>query len=222
MAYENYNIVSWTNGTPLTGERLAQMSTNIEQVKSAVDDKSTGILKYNQLTVAQPNTVGWSDYTEHEIIYLKDESGTGGADRRVNLASQRYYKVTVNIPAISILSAGSEDSKFTINLYNGLALVNSPAKIAVWEVTPPPFTYIDVSTALPVIANHKIKGPYFTKIGGGTYSILLTAVNALTNQSFFASVGRTQGQSNNNAPKWYIVGETTSPIQLYVEDVGGI
>lgn len=225
MAYENYNYVSWTNGTPLTGERLAQMSTNIEQVKAAVDDKSTGIIRFNQVTASVPNSVaGWTDFVEREIVYLRDDSGTGGSDRRVTIPSQRYYKVTVNIPDITIRAAGAEDSRFTINLYNGTGLANTPTKLAMWEVTPHTYTYIDTALAVANITNHKLKtaGTYLTKIGGGTFSILLTTANAAVNQNFFASVARVQGASANNAPGWYIFASAQAPIQLYVEDVGGI
>ena len=97
MAYENYNFVSWSDGTPITSLRLSQMSTNIEQVKDVIDDKASGVLKFNQLTTQSPNATGYSDFTEHEVIYLKDESGTGGSDRRVSIAENRYYKIIVNI-----------------------------------------------------------------------------------------------------------------------------
>ena len=50
MAYENYTFVSWTDGTPITGDRLAQMSTNIDQVKDATDDKPYGLLKFKTVT----------------------------------------------------------------------------------------------------------------------------------------------------------------------------
>jgi hypothetical protein len=44
MAYENYYFVSWANGTPITGDRLNQMSINIEQVKDATSSSPKGIL----------------------------------------------------------------------------------------------------------------------------------------------------------------------------------
>ena len=67
MAYENYSFVSWTTGTPITGDRLSQMSTNIEQVKDATDDKPQGILKFKQISV---NSNTFSDYNEHELVNL--------------------------------------------------------------------------------------------------------------------------------------------------------
>jgi len=223
MAYENYLFLSWTDGTPITGGRLAQMSTNIEQVKDVVNDKATGVLKFKNEVAQQPNSVGYSDFVEHEIIFLKDESGTGGSDNRVNIDANRYYKVVLNIPTISVMNAGSEDSKYTVNIYSGLGLANSPTKIGWWEFTPPPYTYINTAAGAANIANEILKtSTYHTKIGGGTFSILKSTPTALTNQSFFATVTRTQGVSSNNAPNWRIEANAICPIQIYVEDAGGI
>lgn len=223
MAYENYLFVSWTDGTPITGARLAQMSTNIEQVKDVVNDKATGVIKFKQVTTQMPNATGYSDSAEHEVVYLIDETGTGGSDNRVTIDSNRYYKIVLNIPTISVLNAGGEDSKYTINLYSGTGLSNSPTKLAIWEFTPPPYTYINVAGGAANIANEVLKTTtYPTKIGGGTYVLLKTNPTAITNQSFFATVGRTVGASSNNLPNWRVEGNATAPIQLYVEDAGGI
>jgi len=225
MAYENYNFVSWTDGTPITGARLSQMSTNIEQVKDVIDDKATGVLRMNEITSLVPNSTGYATFTETEIIYLKDQSGTGGSDRRVTIAENRYYKITVNIPAISVLSAGAEDSKYVISVYNGTSLADSgKQKLAYWEVTPHTYSLLNVSTGLPAnIANEAVKSnTYPSKIGLGTYSVLKTTGSSLTNQSFFLTVARTAGANTNNAPNWRIEGNASAPIQIYVEDAGGV
>jgi hypothetical protein len=225
MAYENYNFVSWSDGTPITSLRLSQMSTNIEQVKDVIDDKATGVLKFNQLTTQSPNATGYSDFTEHEVIYLKDESGTGGSDTRVSIAENRYYKITVNIPAISVLSAGAEDSRYVINLYNGSNIADAgKQKLGYWEITPHTFTFANVAMGLPAnIANEAIKSnTYPSKIGSGTYTVLQTTGSSLTNQSFFLSVSRVAGANIVNAPNWRIEGNSSAPIQIYVEDAGGI
>lgn len=223
MAYENYNFVSWSDGTPLTGTRLAQMSTNIEQVKDVIDDKAQGVLRMNELTSVTPNSTGYSNFTENEIIYLKDESGTGGSDRRVTIGENRYYKITVNIPSISVLNAGCEDSKYVINLYNGTSLANSPTKIAYWEITPHTYSLVNTAGATANIANEALKtSSYPSKIASGTYSVLKTTSTAQTNQSFFLTVARSAGANTNNAPNWRVDATASSPLQIYVEDVGGI
>lgn len=221
MAYENYLFVSWTAGTPITGARLAQMSTNIEQVKDVVNDKATGIIKLKQIVTPSPTTGSYSDNAEHEIIFLSNEGANG--DFTVSIDANRYYKITLNIPTISVLNAGGEDSKYTINLYSGLGLSNSPTKLAIWEFTPPPYTYINVAGGAANIANEVLKTTtYPTKIGGGTYTFVSKTTTSLTNQTFFATVGRTVGASSNNQPGWRVDANGTAPIQLYVEDAGGI
>ena len=52
MAYENYSQVSWTDGTPITGDRLQQMSTNTQQVKEATDDAPQGVKKIKSVASA--------------------------------------------------------------------------------------------------------------------------------------------------------------------------
>lgn len=220
MTYENYLFVSWTDGTPLTGTRLAQMSTNIEQVKDVIDDKATGVIKMVEYTSA---TISFSDFTEHEVGYLRDESSSGGADRRISIGANRYYRMMVNIPSISVTAAGGEDCKYVINAYQG-ANVADTGKLLLgsWEVTPAPFTYINLALGAASLTNVAIKGSYPSKLGAGSYSVLKSTTTALVNQNFFVSVTRSQGASPANPTNWRVDASATSPIQIYVEDVGGV
>lgn len=223
MAYENYNFVSWSDGSPLSSNRLGQMSINIEQVKDVVDDKAQGIMKFNQAQSQFPNSIGYSDFVEHEIIYLKDESGTGGSDRRVTIAENRYYRIAVNIPAITIKSRGAEDSRYFINIYEGTDLGDTALlKIGSWEISPHVFGFYNVSTD----ANANVISPKdnqnHTKIGAGVYSVVQTTTSGITNKCFFVSVGRLIGSNSTNAPNWLVEANSSSPLQFYVEDVGGI
>ena len=227
MAYENYNFVSWSDGTPISSLRLSQMSTNIEQVRDVVDDKASGVIKFNQLTTQVPNATGYSTFVENVIISLKDESATSGQDRRVSISENRHYKVTVNIPAIGILRPGAEDATYIIRLYKGVYLADTGnTKIATWEVTPHTYSLINLANVAQANANishHALKSnTYPSKIGAGTYTILTTTGAALTNQSFFLTVARLIGANSNNAGNWRIEGSATAPIQIYVEDAGGI
>ena len=221
MAYENYNFVSWTDGTPLSSTRLAQMSTNIEQVKDVIAPKPLGILSFNQLTTQV--SYASSNFSENEVVYLRDDTGAAGSDNRVFISENRYYKVTVNIPAISVLNAGCEDSKFVISVYNGLDLADAgKEKITYWEVTPHTFSLINVASVAANINNEALKSStYPSKIAAGTYSVVRVTGTALTNQSFFLTVARSAGASTNNPPAWRIEGNSSAPIQIYVEDVGG-
>lgn len=235
MAYENYNFVSWSDGSPLSSNRLGQMSTNIEQVKDVVDDKAQGVLRLNQIQSLYPNSTGYSGFGENEIIYLKDQSlEEGGSDRRVTVEANRYYKVVFNIPAITILNRGSEDSKYTINLWSGTGISDlNKSKIGSWDITPSIYGYIDVSTnssgnTFTVSGNtypaFTVKTTFYpTKIGAGTYSVVQTSGSEKElDKTFFVSITRSQGLSTNNAPNWRIDATSSSPIQFYVEDVGGI
>jgi hypothetical protein len=214
MAYENYNTVAWSDGSPITSLKLAQMSTNTQQVKEVVDDKATGVLVFSQSTSQVPNATGYSNFTDNQIIALS-------ANANISISENRYYRITVNVPAITVLGAGAEDSRYVINIYNGSN--TSGSKIASWDVTPHTFSLINVATGTANIANEAVKSnSYPSRIGSGTYSVLQsTAGGALTNQNFILSVQRVQGLSANNAPAWRIEGSATAPIQIYLEDVGG-
>lgn len=223
MAYENYTQISWTDGTPITGDRLQQMSTNIQQVKESTDDNPQGVKKLKTVT----STVGqFTDFqSAHEIISLKDDSGTGGGDNRVTIGVSRFYRVTVNFPGFTVDTKGAEDSTYLLTLRTGVS-GSANTVISTFSFTPPPFTYIDVSvTANATIANNTLRNnAYDSKFGAGSYSVVLASnVSGFQNSSFFAAVDRNSGASTNNLPAYsVIVSSGTIPLQLYVEDVGGI
>jgi hypothetical protein len=220
MTYENYLFVSWTDGTPLTGTRLAQMSTNIEQVKDVIDDKATGVIKMDQTisSVGSPNGY-FVDYAEHEIVYLNDSSAMSGSDRRVSIAANRYYRTVVNIPSIALKNYGGEDCKYTVNVYQGANIADTnKLLLASWDVTPAPYLKTDYTTGAISLKTTS----YPSKFGGSTYSVLKSTSTALVNQNFFASVTRTAGSDAAALTGWRVDASAASPIQLYVEDVGGV
>jgi len=223
MAYENYTQISWTDGTPITGDRLQQMSTNIQQVKESTDDNPQGVKKLKTVT----STVGpFQDYqSAHEIISLKDDSGTGGGDNRVTIGVSRYYRVTVNFPGFTVDTKGAEDSTYILTLRSGVS-GSANTVISTFSFTPPPFLYIDVSvTSNATISNAALRNnAYDSKFGAGSYSVVLASnVSGFQNSSFFAAIDRNSGASTANLPAYsVIVSSGTIPLQLYVEDVGGI
>ena len=223
MAYENYTQISWTDGTPITGDRLQQMSTNIQQVKESTDDNPQGVKKLTTVT----STVGpFSDYqSAHEIISLKDDSGTGGGDNRVTIGVSRYYRVTVNFPGFTVDTKGAEDSTYILTLRSGVS-GSANTVISTFSFTPPPFLYIDVSvTSNATISNAAVRNnAYDSKFGAGSYSVVLASnVSGFQNSSFFAAIDRNSGASTANLPAYsVVVSSGTIPLQLYVEDVGGI
>jgi len=224
MAYENYSQVSWTDGSPLTGERLQQMSTNIEQVKEATDDSPQGLKKIK----SNPDQVGSisSFSSTTEIIALKDEFSTGGnADNRVTIDANRYYRITLHFTGFQIDAKGAEDSFYQISLHEG---THGGANTTLHTVsfTPPIFAFINVATlaSQATIANIALRSDaYDSRFGAGTYSVVKqTGSSASTNKSYFAAVTRFAGASPAYAPSYIIPTSATAPLQLFVEDIGGI
>lgn len=218
MAYENYSFVSWTKGTPLSHDRLGQMSTNIGQVKDATDDNPKGIIKIK--TVSGSTLGPYSDWnTEHEIISLENEGGSG-VNNLVTVGANRYYRLMLSFPGITVLNAGAEDSTYLITLNEGTAV--SPVVIATWKVTAPAFTFIDTATANANISNHKIKSSSFpSRVGAGTYSVILDSTSSgVTNKRYYIGITRDDGSTQNNNPTFQVV-TSDARMQFYAEDVGG-
>lgn len=218
MAYENYSFVSWTGVTPITSERLQQMSTNISQVKDATDDIPRGVLKIKTIS---GSTLGpYTNFnTENEIISLENEGG-GGVNNLITVGSNRYYRLTLSFPGITVLNAGAEDSTYLITLNEGTT--SSPVVLATWKVTAPAYTFIDTATANANIANHKLKSASFpTRIGAGTYSVIFDSTSSgVTNKRYYIGITRDDGASQNNAPSFQIL-TSDARMQFYAEDVGG-
>lgn len=223
MAYENYSQVSWSSGTPITGDRLQQMSTNIQQVKEATDDKPQGLKKFKSVTTGSGS---FSDFsTTHEVVALKDDSGTGGSDNRVTIDANRYYRITLNFTGFTVDAKGAEDATYTVSIHSG---THGSANTMLYsaDFTPPIFGYIDVSSnASANISNITTRSnAYDSRFGGGMHSVVLASnASGFTNQSFFAAVNRTQGASSANAPAYNVPASAGSKeLQLYVEDIGGV
>jgi hypothetical protein len=216
MSYENYRFVSWTDGTPITGERLSQMSTNIEQVKDATSDNPIGLIQLNSVTTDYPNSTGYSDFVEYEVIALKDNPPS---DKRVTIGENRYYRITIHFPGFVVKSKGAEDSSFSIKMYQGLSN-SSPTLLNTWKVTPPLFGYYDVSADTSATSPTVKANGYPSRFGAGVYSYVTSTSTGLTNQSFYVAVKRDQGASANNAPNYYLPAAGSS-MQFYVEDIGG-
>jgi len=218
MAYENYSFVSWTAGTPISSDRLGQMSTNIGQVKDATDDNPKGLIKIK--TISGTTFGPYSSFnTEHEIISLENEGG-GGVNNLVNVGVNRYYRLTLSFPGISILNAGAEDSTYLITLNEGTTA--APVVLSTWKVTAGPFTFINTAGANAVIGNEILKSPSFpTRIGAGTYSTIFDSTGSgITNKRYYIGITRDDGSTQNNNPTFQIL-TSDARMQFYAEDIGG-
>ena len=217
MAYENYSFVFWTPATPITADRLSQMSTNTDQVKAATDDNPKGLIKLK----TEIGTITANSYNADVLlIALEDETASNNPNNTISVAVNRYYKVSLSFPGITMLSPGGEDCTFLLSIKSGTA--NANTVISTWKITPPAFTFINNATLPNNIANHALKANSFpTKIGAGTYTqVLSTGGTAISGQRIFVTINRDDGQSNNNASSFSIVSSEAN-MQLYVEDIGG-
>ena len=218
MAYENYSFVSWTAGTPVSSDRLGQMSTNVSQVKDATDDNPKGILK---LKTISGSTFGpYSDWnTEHEIISLENEGGSG-VNNLVTVGANRYYRLTLSFPGISILGAGAEDSTYLITLNEGTPV--SPIVLSTWKATSAVFTFIDTANAVANTINAKLKTASFpSRIAAGTYSTVFDSTSSgITNKRYYIGITRDDGSTQNNNPTFQIL-TSDAKMQFYAEDIGG-
>jgi len=218
MAYENYRFISWSTGTPITGERMAQMSTNIEQVKLATDDRPQGLIKYAKLS--SPQTYTDVDGTTHTLVNLRDDTPSG-ADNRVNADASRYVRLMVTFPGIKIVEKGAEDCKYELSIVQGLDTDPAPTTLSTFYLNPHAYSFFDVADTDNLIARSNSASSY-VYFGAGSYSTVLnTSTSGLNNINFFVSIKRSANNDMTNAPDYSIMSSSTSPLEFYAEDIGG-
>jgi hypothetical protein len=216
MAYENYSFVSWSDGTPLTGERLAQMSMNMEQIRDANDRKPSGILQLVQSTTSGlvANVVA----TNSLVIQLTNPNG--GSDQRITIPADRYYRVTCVFPGFEILNKGAEDSVLSLKIYQVASGFDAASPIMQWDMTPPPHAFYNVTSNANILASEQSYKSQTTTIGAGTYSAVATSGGGLSQQSFSVVVKRTFVSGATNAPTVSVGATAIKKLQLFVEDIG--
>lgn len=218
MAYENYRFVNWASYTPITGARLSQMSTNIEQVKEATDGSPQGILKYGSVS----SNINIADQTRTTLVRLQDETGGGGSDNRVTADANRYVRLVLALPTIKVDSKGGEDMKYNVTFYQGADDDVSPTQLQNFIINPHLYGFYDVaSNAATTTVDVRSTGNdvYF---GAGTYSTIIdSGANGYTNQAFHVSIKRDPNSDVTNAPDYDILASADAPLEFYVEDVGG-
>ena len=145
MAYENYTFVSWTDGTPLTSERLAQMSMNVEQVRDANDNKPNGLLQFIEASSGTllSNVVALNQ----SIIALTNPPG--GTDRRVNADASRYIRIVCVFPGFNVRAQGAEDSVLSLKFYQqvqGASYYENTSPLTSFDFAIPPYSFYNVSS----------------------------------------------------------------------------
>jgi hypothetical protein len=206
MGYETYDQISWSDGTPLTSDRLQQMSTNISLVKSVTDGYSKGILSWNEMTTP-PSTI--DDFGSHIVIQLHlDTTPTPTVDRRVTVESNRFLKITFTTPGI-VIGDGDEDTKYFYQLRHGTALDGQLKQEFMF--VPEGGDIINSHTDIDPATGNKY-------LGGGTFSVLIDSLaTGITSQDYTMWIGRT-GSGTGSVYRPYMIGG--AKIQLWAEDCG--
>lgn len=220
MAYENYVQVAWTLGTPISGDRLQQMTENIQQVKDATDDNPRGVVKIKEVSTAVTSN-SMNVFTE--IINLKNE-GSGNPDNSVTLPGSRYVKLTLTFPGIKVSAPGQEDSVYILRVSQG-SNANTANTLYQWKISQPIHTFLDASAGVPTTANTQIRSSsYPSYFGAGSYSFITTTGTGIAGSNgsgvFNVEIYRDSGNSAAN-PSTFVIPCNESKMQFYIEDVGG-
>ena len=192
MAYETYSIVSWSDGTPISSDRLQQMSTNSEAIKDTTDGFGQGVLSY-QTTSA--NGTALTDTSSQQVIAL-DSGGTTGhgvsGNRLVTIGASRLLKITFNVAGVDFDGADTGDNDYHFKLVQGDAYTST--QVALW--------YFDAPSSAK-------------KVAGGTYSVLLQSSTGITAAAYTVFIKRESGTVSYNT-----FATSTALTQLIAEDCG--
>ena len=193
MAYETYSTVSWSDGTPISSDRLQQMSTNTEAIKDSTDGFSQGVLSYQ----TRQTNVTPTDLASEQVIAL--DSGaplTNGhevsGNRLVTIGAGRLLKITFNIAAVDFAGADSGDNDYHFKLVRGDAYASTQEVI--W--------YFDAPGSAK-------------KVAGGSYSVLLLSSTGITAAAFTVFMKREGGTVGYNT-----FATSLAKTQLIAEDCG--
>jgi hypothetical protein len=218
MAYENYRFVSWSNGTPITGERMAQLSTNIEQVKLATDDRPQGVIKYSKLTALQSYASG--NVAKNTLVNLRDDTPSG-SDNRVSADSDRFVRLMVTFPGIKISARGAEDTRYELTINQGLDTDPSPTILSKFYLNPHIYAFYDVSASASTTTVSVRSSGNNVYFGAGSYSTVIDSSTGLSNVNFFVSIQRIANSNMTNSPGYTVMSSSSSPLEFYAEDIGG-
>lgn len=218
MAYENYTFVSWSDGTPITGDRLQQMSLNMEQIRDNNDNKPEGII---QLISSTSNSILANVVSNNNSI-IQLTNPNDGADQRITISASRYYRVTCHFPGFQIDGKGAEDATLQLKIYDVASGFDAASPIMQYNFSIPPHAYYNIAADANVAANALSFTTDSRYVGAGTYSVVASSGGGLNQKSFSVVVKREFGGSGaTNAPTISVTGSAARKLQLYVEDIGG-
>ena len=216
MAYETYSTVSWSDGTPISSDRLQQMSSNTDLVKTVTDNYAQGVLSYKS-TTALGGAI--ADTTETVLITLDNQGA--GLDYRVTAGANRFIKITFNTPGLLVVN-GDENYNYVYKLKPSTD--GTGTAVAEWNIGMPGQDAIAIASAVvtdtssvnqTVLLSSSITPMTSNKkVGGGTFAAVVdSGATGITNQTYSITVGRTGGTASYQR----MSGSVT---QLYAEDCG--
>ncbi len=217
MAYETYSTVSWADGTPISSDRLQQMASNTDLVKTVTDNYSRGILSYKSTTSAGSAITN----SASTVLITLDNQGSG-LDYRVTAAANRFIKITFNTPGLE-LTNGDENYNYFYRLWPSTD--GTGTHLAEWNIGIPgqdaiavaSATVTDTSSANQTVLLSSSITPMTAakKVGGGTFAVIVdSGATGITNQTYSITVARTGGTASYKR-----IGASV-PTQLYAEDCG--
>jgi hypothetical protein len=217
MAYETYSTVSWSDGTPISSDRLQQMSSNIDLVKTVTDNYARGVLSYKSST-AMGNLI---EVPNDTVLITLDNQGAG-LNYLVTAAANRFVKITFNTPGMLVTDNLEENYNHYYRLYPSTD--GTGTSVAEWNFGMPGqdamtgasaiVTDNDSANQTVLLASGLTAMIADKKIGGGTYSVMVdSGATGLTTQAYSITVGRSGGTADYKR----LDGAVT---QLYAEDCG--
>lgn len=196
MAYETYSTVSWSDGTPISSDRLQQMSTNSEAIKDTTDGFGQGVLSYQTVSA---NGTALTDTSSQQVIALDSGAdavtlghGVSG-NRLVTIGASRLLKITFNIAGVDFAGADTGDNDYHFKLVRGDAYTST--QVALW--------YFDAPSSAK-------------KVAGGSYSVLLQSSTGISSAAYTVFIKR----ENVSTPDYNTFATTLAQIQLTAEDCG--
>ena len=195
MAYETYSTVSWSDGTPISSDRLQQMSTNSEAIKDTTDGFGQGVLSYQTRQTVSATPVGTAS-----VFVIALDSGaplTSGheisGNRLVTISAGRLLKITFNVAAVDFAAADTLlDNDYHFKLVQGDAYTST--QVALW--------YFDAPSSAK-------------KVAGGSYSVVVQSSTGITANEYTVFMKREGG-----TPDYNTFATALAKTQLIAEDCG--
>lgn len=170
--------------------------------------------RYYRITLAFPGVVVANAGGEDSTYFLSFNQGLFGGV----VSEKANYKFSSG-PGLYVSTANATAN---ISILSATTVTLSNANITGGTLTGSNITNASISAANinsnSLSSNLKLNSGF--RFGAGTYSIVVSSAAGLTNESFHIKMGKVQGASNNNASSFTIVA-SESPMQLYIEDIGG-